>query len=193
MIAGHFGFAAAVKSRERAAPTWALMLATVWLDIVFVPLLAMKIEGFTPAADATRKYGGLIIHADYTHSIVGALLLAVIFGVCAAMAWSKRVGMVLGAVVFSHWALDLLVHRADMPVLPANYGDLPKLGFGLWRFPVATAVIELLFVVAGAVLYWRAAREVAGTEKRGRADLAGTLVLVFGVAVLVLDFTGVLG
>ena len=193
MIAGHFGFAAAVKSRERTTPTWALMLATVWLDIVFVPLLATKLEGFTPAADATRKYGGLIIHADYTHSIVGALLLAVIFGVCGWMAWSKRVGMVLGAVVFSHWVLDLLVHRADMPILPGNYGDLPKLGLGLWRVPAATAVVELIFVAVGALLYWRAAREVAGSEKRGRADLAGLLVLVFGVAVLVLDFTGASG
>ena len=41
MIAGHFGLAAAVKSHERQAPLWALMLATVWLDIIFVPLFLM--------------------------------------------------------------------------------------------------------------------------------------------------------
>jgi hypothetical protein len=38
MVAGHFGFAAMVKSREKSTPLWALMLATAWLDIVFVPL-----------------------------------------------------------------------------------------------------------------------------------------------------------
>ena len=40
MIAGHFGLAAGVKGRERQVPLWVLMLATVWLDIVFAPLLA---------------------------------------------------------------------------------------------------------------------------------------------------------
>ncbi len=44
MIAGHFGFAALVKSRETQVPLWALMLATVWLDIVFVPLFVAGIE-----------------------------------------------------------------------------------------------------------------------------------------------------
>ena len=44
MIAGHFGFAAAVKSREPETPLWALMLATVWLDVVFVPLYLSGIE-----------------------------------------------------------------------------------------------------------------------------------------------------
>ena len=38
MITGHFGLAAGVKSAERQVPLWALMLATVWLDILFVPL-----------------------------------------------------------------------------------------------------------------------------------------------------------
>lgn len=38
LIAGHFGFAAAVKAREPEAPLRALMLATQWLDVAFVPL-----------------------------------------------------------------------------------------------------------------------------------------------------------
>ena len=44
MIAGHFGFAAMVKSKERSAPLWALMLATVWLDIIFTPLFVAHKE-----------------------------------------------------------------------------------------------------------------------------------------------------
>jgi hypothetical protein len=38
MIAGHFGFAAIVKGHEPETPLWILMLATVWLDVIFVPL-----------------------------------------------------------------------------------------------------------------------------------------------------------
>lgn len=48
MVAGHFGFAAAVKSQERQVPLWALMLATAWLDILFVPLLLAGIERIDP-------------------------------------------------------------------------------------------------------------------------------------------------
>src|SRR5689334_20583682 len=71
VIAGHFGLAAAVKAGERRAPLWALMLATVWLDVVFVPLLAAGVERLDPIPGATSSYGTAIIHADYTHSLVG--------------------------------------------------------------------------------------------------------------------------
>ena len=71
MIAGHFGFAGIVKSRESEAPLWSLMFATVWL--VFVPLLLTHIE----TTEAVRRTGGNIIRAGYTHSLVDAVLLSV--------------------------------------------------------------------------------------------------------------------
>ena len=135
MIAGHFGFAAAVKSRETTTPLWALMLATVWLDIVFIPLFMAGIETVQKAGDAQGEYGALIIHADYTHSFVGMALLSALLGSIAALFWGKRSGIVIGLVSASHWLLDLLVHRADLPILPGNIGNLPTFGLGLWRYP----------------------------------------------------------
>ena len=44
VIAGHFGLAAGVKSQERRVPLWALMLATAWLDVVFIPLYLLGID-----------------------------------------------------------------------------------------------------------------------------------------------------
>jgi membrane-bound metal-dependent hydrolase YbcI (DUF457 family) len=195
MIAGHFGFAALVKSRERQCPLWALMLASVWLDVVFVPLFLTGVETMQPAPGATGSYGAAIIHADYTHSLVGALLLSALFGLAGWAAWGRRNGVVLGLVAFSHWVLDLLVHRADMPILPGDFGHLPRLGLGLWRIPPAAISAELALVLAGAWFYWRAARAVALTAGRGagRARVAGLLMLVFGVGVLALDATGVFG
>src|SRR5215468_1797686 len=125
MIAGHFGFAAGVKAAEPQIPLWALMLATVWLDIVFVPLLLAGIETLEPVAGTHGGYGANIIHADYTHSLVGALILSAIFGLAAAPRWGRRSALVLGAIAFSHWLLDIPLHRGDMPILPANLGDLP--------------------------------------------------------------------
>ena len=80
MIAGHFGFAAMVKSREPRVPLWSLMLATVWLDIVFIPLFVMGIETLKPVPGLPGGYGENIIYADYTHSLVGALALSLAFG-----------------------------------------------------------------------------------------------------------------
>jgi hypothetical protein len=190
MIAGHFGFAAAMKDREPSAPLWALMLATVWLDIVFAPLYAMGIERIDPVAGSGGGYGNGIIHADYTHSLVGAALLALLFGAVAARPWGRRVGTILGAVVFSHWVLDLVVHRADMPLLPGNAGGLPLLGFGLWKMPAVSAAVELVLVIVGSLLYWRAARRaVVATSpaERNRARLLAALVAIAGVATLALD------
>jgi hypothetical protein len=192
MIAGHFGFAAAVKSRAPETPLWALMLATVWLDVVFVPLYLSGIETVQPADKAHTGYGALIIHADYTHSLVGMTILSAILGGLAGLLWGSRPGIVVGLVAASHWLLDLFVHRADLPILPGNIGDLPRLGFGLWRYPPVSFSVELALVLLGAWLYWRAADRVTRTEgKCGlAATLAASLIAIFGVLILWLDFTG---
>ena len=188
MVAGHFGFAALVKSRERSAPLWALMLATVLLDIVFVPLFLAHWETVIPVH---AGYGGMVIHADYTHSIAGMLALSACLGAMFLPKLGRRVALVIALVSASHWVLDLVVHRADMPVLPGNFGNLPRLGFGLWSHPPAAACVELVLVVAGAIMYWRAAMDVSAKAGRnGRlASLSAAMIAIFGLLVLFLDYT----
>jgi membrane-bound metal-dependent hydrolase YbcI (DUF457 family) len=194
MIAGHFGFAALVKSRERQAPLWALMLATVWLDIVFVPLF---VSGVETVAFVSRPggYGAGIIHADYTHSLIGAIALSVVFGLAFGWRWGSRTAIVLGLVSFSHWVLDLLVHRADMPLFPGHDLNQFRFGIGLWRYPWTAASTELLLVVMGAWLYWLAARAISleDDKARQRARLVSLLILIGGIVVLGLDVSGIGG
>ncbi len=191
MIAGHFGFAALVKAREPRTPTWALMLACQWLDVVFVPLFLAGVEPLEAVAGTHGGYGETIIHADYTHSLVGALALAALFGALASLAWGRRAGLVLGGVVFSHWLLDLLMHRQDLPIWP-GHGSGPRLGFGLWRSPAASIAVELLLVAVGAALYWRAAVAASRANGRGltRAHVAGGIAAAAGVATLALNALG---
>jgi hypothetical protein len=190
VIAGHFGFAAAVKAKEPAVPLWALMLASQWLDVVFVPLFVAGVERMevVPGAKA-GAYGGAVIHADYTHSLVGAAALSLLFGALMALRYGRRSGVVLGLVALSHWLLDLPMHRADMQVLPGAAGTL---GFGLWRYPAASAALELAIVAAGGFLYWRAARRVAGTDVAmiRRARVCGAGVLAAGLLTLALNVLG---
>ncbi|MDQ7809124.1 permease [Amycolatopsis sp. A133] len=183
MIAGHFGLAAAVKAARPAIPLWMLMLATAWLDVVFIPLYLIGVEKI----DGAGGYGEGVIHADYTHSLVGAVVLAALFGAVAAWRLDRQAGFVLGGVVFSHWLLDLVVHRADLPVLPGNAGDLPVFGFGLWRSPGVSAVVEVLLLVVGIGLYWR---EAAKHDPK-RACTLGLTSALFGAVTITADLLGI--
>lgn len=194
MIAGHFALAAAVKSRVPAAPTWALMLASVWLDVLFIPLFVSGIETMAPFdGREAQSYGGAVIHADWTHSLVGALAIAAAFGLVCAIPWGRRLGAVMGAMVFSHWVLDLPMHHQDMPVLPGNAGHLPLLGFGLWSVPALAAMLELALVAVGTYLYWRAAGAIAQANAvdRKRANVAAWAIALSGLVTLALNLAGV--
>ena len=82
-----------------------------------------------------------------------------------------------------------------MPLLPDNAGQFPRLGFGLWRIPVAATIMELVIALVGSYLFGRAAQRGAASVPGGsghRTNLAGALILLFGLSVLALDFTGVL-
>lgn len=203
MLAGHFGLAAVVKSREPQVPLWALMLSTQLLDVLFVGFFAFGLERLEPAQGMDGGYGEYIIHAVYTHSLVGALAISLVAMVVAMVAWGRRSGLVIGLVVFSHWALDFLVHRPDMPVLPGDAGGLPRLGLGLWSIPWLTFALELLLVLAGAYLYYHAAMRTAvraerqdakaGSAPRGyrqQALLASVLMFVLLLGTLIGDFLG---
>jgi hypothetical protein len=104
---------------------------------------------------------------------------------------------VIGAVAFSHWVLDLLVHRADMPILPGNAGGLPLLGLGLWATPALSLALEAALVVAGIVLYYRAAMSLpmpAGVEPgaaRQRRLLASGVLAGLLAASLVTSALGI--
>jgi len=189
VIVGHYALAAGAKSVDHRAPLWSLMLATQWLDVVFVPLFLLGIETIETLPGG--GYGNVVIHADYTHSLLGALVLSAAFGAVAWWRWDRKLGLLLGAVAFSHWVLDLIVHRADLPILPGNAGDLPLLGFGLWRVPIVAIPLEAALLLLGVFLYWRAAKSVGSRPgSRVTPSLVAGALLASGAIVLVLDALG---
>jgi len=171
------------------------MAATQLIDIAFVPLYLTGIEPID--ASEGSGYGQGVIHADYTHALVSVLVIALISGWLASRAWGKRGGITIGAVVFSHWVLDLLVHRADLPILPGNFGDLPLLGFGLWRYPFIAAGIELLLVAVGFFMYARSVRARSGNKIGNQLDSrpirAWTAIVVMGILLVLSLVTDVFG
>ncbi|WP_053372706.1 metal-dependent hydrolase [Paenibacillus sp. FJAT-27812] len=196
MFAGHFGLAAAVKAMEPQVPLWALMASTQLMDIVFISLLLSGVESLEPIGDG--GYGKTIIHADYTHSLVGALLRSAIACFIAWRIWNMRSAIVIGSLTFSHWLIDLVVHRSDMPFFPGNWGDLPLLGFQLWQFPAISAAAEIVLVLIGAILYFRSviarAKKTEKIEKKSKAIKQaygiGSLMAFFLVLTFVTDYLG---
>jgi hypothetical protein len=165
-------------------------------DVIFIFLFAAGIESLTQVDPANPHYGGALIQAYYTHSLVGAILIAAVTGWLASRLWGKRGGMVIAAVIFSHWILDLLVHRPDLPILPGNADNLPLLGLGLWEFPVVSAILELILVLGGAYLYYCSATQLPIPAKGDRSSQRRrvlTASLVTAGLLLLLLISDVLG
>lgn len=192
MTAGHFALATGMKRGTPRLPLWVLMLSTYLLDVIFIVLFATGVEGLTPIDPSQpAHYGGVLIHAYYTHSLLGALLISGVAGLVGSRFWGRQGGMVIGAVAFSHWLLDLLMHRPDLPLLPDNWGNLPLLGLGLWAYPTVSMTIEFGLIVIGAYLYYRSAAQLptapGGDHRRQQRQV---LITTSGISLLLLLLLG---
>ncbi|ANE46124.1 permease [Paenibacillus swuensis] len=187
MFAGHFGLAAIVKARHPEIPLWALMVSTQWLDIAFIPLFISGVE--TIEILDGGGYGEQIIHAEWTHSLVGTTLLSFLAGWIASRIWSVKAGIIIGLLSGSHWLLDLIVHNQDMPLLPGHADGLALWGLSLWSYPVYSIVLEALIVATGILMYsrWRLTQ---GSVKRRRVQAIITSVFVSSLLIfsMISDF-----
>jgi len=184
MFAGHFGVATAIKSKTPELPLWSLLVSTQLLDIAFIPFSLVGLEKMEPIGDG--GYTKMVIYAFYSHSLVGALLLSILAASLASILWSKKASIIIGIVAFSHWILDLIVHRPDMPVLMGNTGDFPLLGFGLWESVSASILLEFLLIAVGAFCYFRYAIQTSSPNRTGKGiavgfAMTGFLLLSFGI------------
>jgi membrane-bound metal-dependent hydrolase YbcI (DUF457 family) len=191
MIAGHFALATAARAKYPEVPLWALMVSTQLLDIVFIPLYAAGIEKLVSIGGG--GYGETIIHADYTHSLMGALLLSSVAGLIARKWLSQTGSIVIAAVVFSHWILDLIVHRMDLPILPGNYGNLPLLGFSLWAEPLISISLEALMIITAIVMYFNVflSKTNGDTTKQKKVFLSGVVLSTLLLLSLLANVVGI--
>lgn len=162
MFIGHFAPALIAAARPRAAGLGTLFVAAQLVDIGFAALLIPGIEAMRIVPGITAMNPMDLHHMPFTHSLLGALIWAKIFG---ALVWfaTRRKEAAIGAalVVASHWFLDLLVHIPDLTL----YGLPPKLGLGLWNHPLIAMPLEMA-LIGGAFLYylWRT-RAPAGNRR----------------------------
>ncbi len=185
MFAGHFGLAASVKGANKQVPVWAFMISTQLLDLAFMVFYVLGLENYSEPIQGTPYYSFQI---DYSHSLLGALILSLLAGWIAARFWGKLGGIIIGLVSFSHWILDLLVHVPDLPILPGNIGNLPYLGLGLWRYPLVAMTLEGILVGAGVILYSRYAIDASGKIWNKKTFVKITLMTTFLIGTYIFGF-----
>ena len=188
MFAGHFGVAAAIKSKDTRVPFGALLVRTQLIDIIFIPLSILGIETMEPVAGG--GYGGNLIHANYSHSLVGTIVIAILLGVLASRPWGRSGGIAIGFTIFSHWLLDLVVHRPDLPILPGNLGDFPLLGFGVWEFKLVAIFIEAVLIILGITLYTKSIVPKVKERKKAKSIVGTSALGLIMIALLITDVIG---
>lgn len=155
MFIGHWAPALAVASRRSAPSLGTLFVAAQLVDWLFFGLVLLGLEHmrFSPGISVMNPMD--LYHMPYTHSLLGSGLFALAFAAAIWLANKSRTAALLGgAVVLSHWLLDLLVHVPDLTIA----GNPPKLGMGLWNYPAGEMPLELAITFGALWLYVRACR-----------------------------------
>jgi membrane-bound metal-dependent hydrolase YbcI (DUF457 family) len=150
------------------------MIGVVWLDILHSSLVLIGPEKAAVVPGITAVVPMDLIHYPYSHSLVASILWSLLTFVLYRSLWATgspqertRIGAWMAVTVFSHFVLDLVAHRPDLPLL---WGP-PKFGFGLWNSMVGTFALENLFVFGGLWLFLRR------FERKSWAERYGLLVL----------------
>jgi hypothetical protein len=153
LFIGHYGPAFSAKAALAQIPLFVVFFAVQWLDVVWSVLIMADVEHARVVPGLMAGSALDLYDMPYTHSLAGALVLSALLGAAVAFFMRTNGGSVFWIVAlcsFSHWILDLLVHRPDLPI----YGDV-KLGFGLWRWIWISLPLEFVSLFAGAWLYAR--------------------------------------
>ncbi len=176
MILGHFGLALAAK---RFAPRTSLgttVLAAQLVDTLWPVALLLGVE-------RVRLQPGLLaaspldfVHYPWTHSLLMGIVWGLLLGTLHfAIRRDGRAALVVGALVPSHFLLDVLVHRPDLPLWPGG----PLVGLGGWRSVPLTLALEALFFGVGVLVYTQST-----TPRRGRLLGFVAFLVVFYLAAI---------
>jgi hypothetical protein len=176
MFIAHIGVGLASKRIAPRASLGVLLFACQALDILCGLFMVTGLERMKVSPGITKVNPLEFIYYPWSHGIFMSLLWSALAALIAARFYrDRRTGLVVGTLVFSHWALDWISHAPDLPVL---FGGSPLLGLGLWNHPTATLVAELAIFGGGLFLLVRTTRP---RSRRGFWSLA-SLVLFFAVA-----------
>lgn len=176
MLVGHYSSAFVGKALAPRTPLWVLFVAAQLVDVAWSLFVLAGLERFS--LDPRLPSNPLVLeHMPFTHSLLASFAWGALAGLVVSrvevLGGSARAGLVTGAVVVSHWALDLVVHRPDLTL--AGGGE--KLGWALWNRPALALTVELALLAAAAA-FWVARSGASAAARRATVRGVGVLALL---------------
>ncbi len=150
MFLGHLAVGFAAKKVAPKASLGVLLGASEFIDLL-APAFVLAGWERVRFESGTNPF----LRSDFYYPLSHSLLMTLVWALAAALVYwlltRYRTGAIVVALaVLSHWLLDLVSHKPDLPLYP---GKSPMLGLGLWYSVAGTVVVELLMLAAGVWLY----------------------------------------
>ena len=183
MFIGHFGAGLAAKKVDNKISLGTLFLASQFIDLLWPFFLLFGLETVKIEPGNTAFTPLNFVSYPYSHSFFGVLIWSLLFG-AVYFAFRKNIksAILLAMLVMSHWILDLITHRPDLPLIP--WIDL-KVGFGLWNSVILTILIEGLIFGVGAYFYFKSTK---AENKKGKFSL--WTLIIFLVVIYLMNIFG---
>ena len=179
MFIGHFGLGFGAKRAAPGVSLGTLFLACQFADLLWPTLVLFGVEQVEVQPGVTQMTPLNFVSYPYSHSLLALCGWGVVFGVVYLVVRRTRASaaVTLALLVVSHWVLDFIVHRPDLPL--TLHGSA-RVGLGLWSSIPATMAVEGLIFAGGIAVYTRA------TVPRDRIGSIGLWSLVVFLAVVYL-------
>ena len=173
MFLAHFALALAAKPAAPRASLGVLVAAAQFPDLLWPFLLLAGVEQVAIAPGDTAFTPLRFVSYPISHSLLTVLMWALLWAVAYYVTRGDRRGAcAVLLLVASHWLLDAVAHRPDLPLSPWNDA---RVGLGLWNSVQLTLALELLMLGAGAVVYLRS---TAPADRTGRFAIWALLALL---------------
>jgi hypothetical protein len=164
LFIGHYAVALASKRFAPRTSLGVLIAAASLLDLLWPIFILLGWEQVRIQSGNTAFTPLDFVSYPISHSLVAAIGWATLFALFYyLMVRYGRGASVIWVGVVSHWVLDLVSHRPDMPLYPGG----PRLGLGLWNSIIATVIVEGLMFAIGVGIYLRVTRAKDGIGRWG--------------------------
>ncbi len=157
MFLGHYAAAIAAKRLTPSLSLGALFCACQLLDLIWPIFVLLGVETVSVSPGLTAVNPLDFQHYPYSHSLAASVIWSAFAGTLTYAITKKNTdALVIALLVLSHWFLDFLVHRPDLPLWPGS----EKYGLGVWQSPLLTIIFEFGSLAVSLVL-WRTAAKPA--------------------------------
>lgn len=177
MFLGHFAVGLSGKAAAPSVSLGTLFFAAQFVDLLWPTLLLLGLEEVAIRPGITAFNALDFISYPYSHSLLMGVIWGVLFGgVYWLVQRNARAAILLGVLVVSHWVLDLVVHRPDLPLA---FGEAARVGLGVWHSVIGTVAVEAILFAVGIVIYMRSTSARDRTGKYAFWGLVAFLALIF--------------